>query len=421
MEKPYICIKGGSVLKGTVQASGAKNSALPILFSTILADGEYKLCNIPLLKDVTIALEILQSIGFSFQRDKDVLTIKSSYSKGSSPAKESVQEMRASFLCLGPLVAKYKEAKIALPGGCKIGKRPIDLHLKGLEALGVTVSCSDGWVHAKAPEGLKGNTISLDFPTVGGTENLIMASVLAQGKTVIKNRACEPEISDLIKALKQMGALIKETGDREITIEGVKKLKPFLNYRIIPDRIETGTLLLAGAITGGEIRVENCNPEHLTSFIDKLKDCGYVFEIQSNAITLKSTGVKKPTHIETEVYPGFPTDLQSCFIALMTQLEGESSLTENIFENRFHYLKELKKLQASIRMKDEATVFVNGPVSLKGALVRSTDLRASSGLILAALVAKGRSYVTDISHLDRGYEGLHKKLKSLGASIERYD
>ncbi len=421
MKRPYICVKGGPVLKGTVKSSGAKNAALPILFSTLLADGDYKIHNVPFLKDIDTALEILQSLGFSFKRDKDTLTIKSSYLKDSYPSKEIVQKMRASFLCLGPLLARYKEARIPLPGGCKIGERPIDLHLKGLESLGVEISRKREWVYAKAPKGLRGNTITLDFPTVGGTENLIMASVLAQGKTIIKNRACEPEISDLINWLKKMGALIKETGDRELTIEGVKELKPFSGYHIMPDRIETGTLLLAGAITNGEVKVENCCPEHLTSFIEKLQDCGYIFETQSNTVTLKSTDTKKSVHIETEVYPGFPTDLQSPFIALMTQLEGTSSLKENIFENRFSYLEELKKLQASLKIKNGVTVFVNGPVSLKGAVVQSTDLRASSGLILAALAAEGITYITDIDHLDRGYEGFHRKLKSLGASIERYD
>ncbi len=421
MKKPYICIKGGSVLKGTVQASGAKNAALPLLFSTILADGEYKLRNVPFLKDVATALKILQSIGFSFQRDRDVLTIQSSYLKGSCLSPEMVQEMRASFLCLGPLLARYREVKIPLPGGCKIGKRPVDLHLKGLETLGATVSCQEGWVHAKAPQGLKGNTIVLDFPTVGGTENLIMASVLAKGKTVIQNGACEPEILDLIHGLKKMGAQIEKTGEREWTIKGVKELKPFSDYQIIPDRIEVGTLILAGAITGGEVKVEKCNPEHLTAVIEKLQACGYILEIQPESITLKSTNTKKSISIETEVYPGFPTDLQSPFIALMTQLEGESSVTENIFENRFRYLEELKKFKVSIRMKKERTVFVNGLVSLKGALVQSTDLRASSGLILAALVAEGETHITGIDHLDRGYENLHIKLKSLGASIERCD
>ena len=421
MKKPCMHIKGGTVLKGEVKASGSKNATLPILFSTILADGEYTIFNVPHLTDVTTALEVLKSIGFSYERKKEALIIKSSYLKNSHPSKELVQKMRASFLCLGPLLVRYKDVKIPLPGGCKIGERPVDLHLKSLEALGASIVCEQGWVHAKAPKGLKGTEITLDFPTVGGTENLILASVLAKGKTVIKNRACEPEVSDLINVLKKMGALIEETGEKELTICGVDKLIPFSNYKVMPDRIEAATFLLAGAITGGEIKVTHCCPEHLKSFLAKLEDCGFLCETQLDSITVTGTKLRKSTHIETGVYPKFPTDLQSQFLALMTQLEGESSLKENIFENRFRYVEELNKLKASVQIKNQNKAFVKGPVSLKGGMVKSTDLRASSGLILAALVAQGDTYVTDIFHLDRGHENFHIKLKSLGAQVERLD
>jgi len=420
MNTPYIHIKGGFSLQGTVPASGSKNAVLPILFATLLADGEYKLCNVPDLADVTTALEVLQSVGCSFIRDKNVLHIKSSYQNNTYPPKELVQKMRASFLCLGPLLARKREVTIPLPGGCEIGKRPVDLHLKGLKALGAQIVHKEAAVYAKALNGLKGARIDLDFPTVGGTENLIMASVLADGTTVLKNRACEPEISELISSLKIMGAQIEETGDKELTIQGVRTLHPFSHYKVGPDRIETGTLLLAGAITGGQVQVTNCKPSDLKAVIDILQDCGFVFDIQSESITLKSTDVKKSVDIETGVYPKFPTDLQSPFIALMTQLNGQSSLKECIFENRFHFVKELNKLQAFANIKKD-TVFINGPVSLRGNHVISTDLRASSGLVLAALVAKGSTYITNLMHLDRGYENLHIKMKSLGACIERSD
>lgn len=419
LTKPYIYIQGGRSLKGTVKVSGSKNAVLPILFSTILADGHYKIYNAPYLKDVLVAGQILESLGFSVKRESNFLSVKSCTLKNTQIQKEIAQQMRASFLCLGPLLSRYKEAKIPLPGGCKIGQRPVDMHLKALECLGAKISTDDEFVYAKAPGGLKGALVELDFPTVGGTENIIMAAVLAEGITVIKNRALEPEIEDLISCLKKMGAKIEETNNRQLKITGVKKLKAFTEHKVISDRIEAGTLLLAGAITNGEVCVQDCKPEHLQVFLEELSKSGFALDIQKDSITLKSTDIKNPAHIKTEVYPGFPTDLQSQFASLMTQLKGESFIEENIFENRFRYADKLKKFKAKIEIKNQYRIYIKGPVSLKGATVQATDLRASASLILAALVAEGESFVTDIFHLDRGYENLDLKLESLGALVKR--
>lgn len=420
LTKDYIQVKGGQVLKGTVQASGSKNAILPILFATILADGDYEIQRAPLLQDVIIAQQILESLGFKTARHKDVLKVTSSIIKNTEVSQELAQQMRASFLCLGPLLAKYHKARVPLPGGCQIGKRPVDIHLKALEQLGVNIKIQNGFVEAIAPQGLIGAQIKFDFPTVGGTENVIMASVLAKGQTILQNQAREPEIFNLIEALKNMGAQIEETEKGDLKITGVHQLHPFKSQQVISDRIEAGTLLLAGAITGGDVCVEACNPKHLSSFLDALEECGFLLEIQNQSIRLQSTEKLKTISIQTEVYPGFPTDLQSQFASLMTQLPGESSLKESIFEDRFRYVESLKKFQAKIEIvKKENRLKIAGPCFLQGAQVQATDLRASAGLILAALVANGSSFVTDIFHLDRGYENLDKKLQSLGASIKR--
>ena len=419
LKKPYIAIEGGKVLKGSLKANGAKNSVLPILFSTILAEGDYKIENVPNLQDVFVTKEILESLGFQIAQQKNSLSIKNNSIKTPEIPKAIAQKMRASFLCLGPLVAKYRQAKVPLPGGCKIGTRPIDLHLEALKVLGAEIVIDGDFVYAKAPQGLKGGIVELAFPTVGGTENILMASVLAEGTTIIKNRALEPEIEDLIVCLKKMGANIESIDERTVKVEGVKALKSFETHHVIPDRIEVGTFLLAGAITGGEVSVTNCNPHHLDVFLSQLKNCGFDLKTSKNSIALKSTQAKNPVHIKTEVHPGFPTDLQSQFAALMTQLHGESSVEESIFENRFRYAESFKKFGADIDIQGSKKICIKGPSSLKGAIVQATDLRASAGLILTALAAEGESFVTDIFHLDRGYEGLDIQLESLGASIKR--
>ena len=414
----YIKIKGGSVLEGEVEVSGAKNAILPLLFSSLLAEGTHEFYNVPDLKDVSIALQILESLGFLLKKEGSSLQVISSYKRGSFPSKELVGQMRASILCLGPLLSRFGEARIPFPGGCVIGARPIDLHLKGLKSFGAHIEVEEGIIYARAPKGLKGAKIVLDFPTVGGTENLIMAAVLAQGQSWIQNAAIEPEVLNLVGYLKKMGAKI-EFSSREIKIEGVTCLKPFSGYFVIPDRIEAGTLLLAGAITGGEIVLRNCCPDHLLALRKALQCSGFFLESDKNEIRLESTKKREALDLGTEVYPGFPSDLQSQFMALMTQLKGLSSLTENIFEDRFRHVLELRKLGASIELKENRRALVHGPVSLKGTDLRISDLRAGAGLILAALVAKGESRVFSLHHLDRGYENLDQKLRSLGANIER--
>lgn len=417
--KPYIWIQGGLPLKGEVRCSGAKNSVLPLLFSTLLADGKYTFHNVPSLEDVSVAKEILKSFGCLVSQNGNTVTIQSQPVKTTTLNPELAQKMRASFLCLGPLLTRYKQAQIPLPGGCQIGLRPVNLHLKGLQALGASIRIEENWVYAEAPQGLKGAQVHFDFPTVGGTENLIMAGVLSEGETVIQNRALEPEISDLIEGLKKMGASIEETGPQELTLKGVKNLKSF-EHTVMPDRIEAGTLLLAGAITGGEVTVTHCVPEHLKAFLKALKLCGFECSVKKDQITVQATKSKKAIHLETGVYPYFPTDLQAQFVALMTQLEGQSSLKENVFEKRFGYVKELKKLQAQIEIQESQTVFIQGQANpLKGCHVQATDLRASAGLILAGLVAEGETFVTNIFHLNRGYDDLDSKLLSLGARIKK--
>lgn len=415
--EPFIKIKGGAVLQGEVSVSGAKNSVLPLLFSTLLAKGLHEFHNVPQLNDVFTAVNILQSLGLEVKREGSALQIKNPGDLQTKPNPSSVKGMRASVLCLGPLLALFHKCEMPLPGGCSIGERPIDLHLKGLRALGAKIEIQEGHILATTEKGLKGASIHFDFPTVGGTENLILAAVKAKGTTVLKNIAIEPEIFDLIEYLKKLGAKIEKTGQREVTIEGTDTLEPKKPYSVIPDRIEAGTLLLAGAITGGEISVTKCQPQHLRALLKALESCGWRIFQEQDKIHLKGTEKIHGLHIETAVYPGFPTDLQSQFIALMTQLNGLSSLKENIFERRFLYVKELKKMGAQIEIKDQRKALIKGNQVLKGAEVKATDLRASAGLVLGGLVAEGETTISRVYHLLRGYENLHLKLHSLGASI----
>ena len=415
--EPFIKIKGGAALQGEVSVSGAKNSVLPLLFSTLLAKGLHEFHNVPQLKDVFTAANILRSLGLEVKREGSSLQVKNPGNLGTKPQASFVTDMRASVLCLGPLLTCFQQCEMPPPGGCSIGERPIDLHLKGLRALGAKIEIQEGSILATADRGLKGTSIHFDFPTVGGTENLILAAVKAKGMTVLKNIAIEPEIFDLIEYLKSLGAKIKKTGQREMTIEGTEVLEPKKPYFVIPDRIEAGTLLLAGAITGGEISIKKCRPQHLRALLEVLESCGWKISQEQDKIQLKGTGKTQGLHIETAVYPGFPTDLQSQFIALMTQLNGLSSLKENIFERRFRYVEELKKMGAQIEIKDQRTALIKGNQILKGTEVKATDLRASAGLVLGGLVAEGETTIFRVEHLFRGYENLHLKLQSLGASI----
>ena len=417
-KKPIIKIKGKAILQGEVSISGAKNSVLPLLFSTLLAKGVHEFHNVPQLRDVFTAIDILESLGLEVTREAHSLQIKNPGSISTKPSPASVINMRASVLCLGPLLARFQRCEMPLPGGCSIGARPINLHLKGLQALGAKIKIQDGYLLAKAEKGLKGTFIDFDFPTVGGTENLILAGVVANGTTILRNAAVEPEILDLIGYLKTLGAKIKKTGPREITIEGEETLKPKAPYTVIPDRIEAGTFLLAGAITSGEISVTKCRPDHLGAVLTALKTCGWKTVSEKDKIHLKPHKKTQGISIETAVYPGFPTDIQSQFMALMTQLNGNSCLKENIFEKRLRSAEELRKMGAKIEIKDHKIALIKGPQNLKGARVKATDLRASAGLVLGGLAAEGETVISHTHHLLRGYENLHLKLRSLGAFIE---
>ena len=417
---PPLKIIGGNRLKGSVGVSGAKNAVLPLLFSTLLAKGEHEFHNVPRLTDVETAVDILTSLGLFVLREGSVLRVVTPSDFGNRPSPVAVQKMRAGVLCLGPLLARHREVQLPLPGGCVIGKRPVDIHLKGLRKLGACVEVRNGTIYAKAEKKLTGGDIVLDFPTVGGTENLLMAGAAAEGTTRIKNIALEPEVLDLVAYLKKMGAMISLRADRrECLIEGVKKLTPPAPHRVIPDRIEAGTLLLAGAVTGGEVAVRDCEPQHLTALIHKLRECGFTVKEGKTQLVLKPASRRKSVNIKTRYYPGFPTDLQAQFMALMTQLKGVSTVEETIFENRFRHVRELKRLRAEIEVADQ-TARICGPVTLKGTLVSATDLRAGAGLALAGLVAEEETLVLSTHHLTRGYDKLHKKLKSLGADIELF-
>ncbi len=416
----YLKIYGGRTLKGEVNVSGAKNSILPLLFASLMAKGEHKFENVPHLKDVKLALKILSSLGSVYKRSADQLLLRNFDFTNAIPCPESAGSFRASILCLGPLLACHGNITIPLPGGCEIGSRPIDIHLKGLRQLGAKIFVEKGFIHGSSPkEGFKASEIELDFPSVGATENLIMACVCAKGTSILKNTACEPEITDLINYLKSLGAQIEQTAPRELKIIGTPYLKPSGNtYTVIPDRIEAGTLLIAGACSKGEVLIKNCRPDHLSSLLEKLKSAGFIIESENSEVLLKSGEKHKAVDIKTGVYPSFPTDLQSQFMALMTQLEGPSSLEETIFENRFRYVKQLNLLGANIQITGNNKAFVTGPVPLKGHTMEATDLRAGAGLAIASLSAKGESRIYGFHHIERGYENLFLKLKSLHANIE---
>ena len=414
----YLKIRGGRPLKGELSVSGAKNSALPLIFASLLAEGRHEFNNIPQLKDVELALKMLSSLGLGCERENHRLLIKNEALLGTAPCPESAKAFRAGILCLGPLLARAGSAKIPLPGGCAIGARPVDMHLSGLRELGAKLFIEEGLICGSAPAGLKAGEIRLKFPSVGATENLLMAAVLAKGTSRLKNTACEPEIADLINFLKSLGAQIEQKAERELEIKGVSRLKPAHQpYSIIPDRIEAGTWLLAGACSKGEVLARECRPEHLSALLEKLSRAGCAIESKKSEIFLKSGGKGKAISAATGVYPSFPTDLQAQLMALMTQLEGESSLEERIFESRFGYIKQLNFLGAGIQIKG-SRAFVKGPVFLKGGQMKAEDLRAGAGLALAGLAAEGESALYGLSHIARGYENFFLKLKSLNADVQ---
>ncbi len=411
-----IIIDGGRRLAGEVQISGAKNAALPILISSLLADGPNTYYNVPDLQDIESTKLLLSNLGGQIQAEADRVHIDTSGLSIYEAPYDVVRKMRASILVLGPLVARLKKAKVSLPGGCAIGARPINLHLKGLAALGARIDLAHGYVEASADE-LKGAEIYFDRVTVTGTENLMMAAVLARGTTVLRNAAREPEIVALAEVLNSMGADIQGAGTAVITINGVSELKP-ASYRIIPDRIETGTFLVAAALTGGNISVQGAEPDHLGAVIDKLRLTGAEISVDDKVINIRGADVISSVNIQTQPYPGFPTDMQAQFMVLMSIARGTSVISETIFENRYIHVSELRRMGADIIISGN-TATVKGVEKLSAAPVMATDLRASASLILAGLVAEGRTEVHRVYHLDRGYQAIEKKFAGLGASIER--
>jgi len=411
-----IIIRGGNRLHGKVLVSGAKNAALPLICAALLAPGRHRFHNVPSLRDIDTIENLLASLGAQISRGDDLFEIDTTAVDRFEAPYDMVRKMRASVLVLGPLLARFGRARVSLPGGCAIGARPINLHIKGLEAMGAEIELDHGYLNAQAKK-LKGARIHLALPPGGGPENLMMAAALAQGTTVLENAACEPEIVDLARALKSMGAHIEGEGTDTLVIEGVPDLGT-LDYRVMPDRIEAGTLMVAAAMTGGDVRIQGMIPQHLKSLIGKLQDAGT--EITYEAETVR---VRRPRRIEavdilTLPYPGFPTDMQAQFMALMTLAKGASVITENVFENRFMHVCEMQRLGADITI-DGNTAIIKGVKKLLGAPVMATDLRASASLVLCGLAAENTTEVKRIYHLDRGYERLEEKLRRLGADIVR--
>src|SRR4051794_8779611 len=410
-----IVIKGGERLRGEVRVSGAKNAALPILCSSLLATGRSMYRNVPALGDVNTMKKLLAQLGAEVE-GKGVTSVDTSKITNFEAPYELVKTMRASALVLGPLVGRYGEARVSLPGGCAIGARPIDQHLKGLAMMGARIELEHGTVTAKAKR-LRGATIVMDLVTVTGTENLMMAAVLAKGRTTLENCACEPEVEELARVLNKMGARISGAGTSLITIEGVDELQP-VDHSIIPDRIEAGTLLVAAAITRGDVLVRDCLPEHLDAVLAKLRASGVEVTAEGDGIRVRAKSELKPADISTQPFPGFPTDMQAQFMVLMTRARGQSVLSETIFENRYMHVPELQRMGADIVVEGR-TAIVRGPTKLTGATVMATDLRASASLVLAGLIAEGTTEILRIYHLDRGYDRLDKKLRALGADVRR--
>jgi UDP-N-acetylglucosamine 1-carboxyvinyltransferase len=413
-------IRGGKPLLGTIRVSGAKNSALPCMAAAILTDDEVILENIPQVKDIETERRLLVSMGaeveLGYGRAQHRTTISCRLLSDPVAKYEIVKTMRASSLVLGPLIARTGMARVAMPGGCAIGGRPIDLHIRGLEAMGAVITQEHGYLEARTQR-LKGAHIVFDKITVTGTEDLLMAAVLADGETLMENCAREPEVCDLAALLAAMGAKIEGAGTATIRVKGVAKLHG-ARHRINPDRIEAGTFLIAGAITSGDLNVANCNPNHLGAVISKLEAAGARVDVGSDSIRVRSEGNLKAVDISTEEYPGYPTDMQAQFMALATQSEGTSVVTENIFENRFMHVQELVRMGANIRV-DGRSATVRGKTPLSSAAVMCSDLRASASLVLAAMVADGESILDRVYHMDRGYERIEEKLRGVGAQIRR--
>jgi UDP-N-acetylglucosamine 1-carboxyvinyltransferase len=411
-----LVIKGGKKLSGDVTVSGSKNAALPIFISSLLAPGTQEIRNVPFLRDINTTIKVLETLGARIEGNGNIVRIDSSRIDNHEATYDLVKTMRASVLVLGPLLARLGKARVSLPGGCAIGARPINLHLKGLEAMGAEINLTHGYVEAKARR-LKGARIHFDISTVGGTEHLMMAAVTAKGETILENAAREPEIVDLAEVLVKMGAKIEGAGSDTIHITGVSELQPF-THEVMPDRIEAGTFMIAAAITGGDIRIHNMRLDHLDALVFKLQDAGVEISNKDNVVRVRGTRRIKSVNIKTRPYPGFPTDMQAQMMALMTVSEGTSVISENIFENRFMHVSELQRFGADIIIEGN-TATVKGVKKLSGAPVMATDLRASASLILAGLAADNATEVSRIYHLDRGYEAIEKKLVGLGADVAR--
>ena len=418
MEK--LIVKGGKRLVGTVKTSGAKNAVLPIIAASIMGTSPSHFDEVPMLEDVRTISEVLRSLGIKVEsKEKNCLDIDSTVVESYEPPCELMRNMRASFFVMGPLLARMGKARIYMPGGCAIGARPVDIHLKGFEALGVVLDQQDGFIEATTPNGLKGATIYFDFPSVGATENVMMAAALAEGVTILENAAEEPEIVALASYLNKMGAKIRGAGTDVIRIEGVKELHG-ADYTIIPDRIEAGTYMIAAAMTGGDVIVDNVLPEHQKPLIAKLREAGAIVEEDIDKVRVIGNGTLKGVSVKTLPYPGFPTDMQAQIMAMMVVSEGKSKVTETVFENRFMHVEELNRMGANITTSDRSAN-IEGPAKLVGCDVRATDLRAGAAMILAGLVAEGETRIGDLHHIDRGYEDIVEKLKNLGADIERVD
>ena len=413
-------VRGGNPLLGTIKVSGAKNSALPCMAAAILTEEEVILENIPQVRDIETERKLLESMGaeveLGYGRAQHRTSIKCAVLSDPVAKYEIVKTMRASSLVLGPLIARTGIARVAMPGGCAIGGRPIDLHIKGLEAMGATITQEHGYLEARTDR-LKGAHIVFDKITVTGTEDLLMAATLADGETLFENCAREPEVTDLAALLNAMGAQIEGAGTSTIKVKGVSKLHG-AKYRINPDRIEAGTFLIAAAITGGDLNVDCCNPKHLGSLLGKMEQAGVKLEIGQDNVRVHSGGKLVAVDMSTEEYPGFPTDMQAQFMALMTQAEGTSNITENIFENRFMHVSELNRMGANVSVHGR-TATVRGGTPLQSAAVMCSDLRASAALVLGALVADGESILDRVYHIDRGYERIEEKLRNVGAQIRR--
>ncbi|MCL1805477.1 MAG: UDP-N-acetylglucosamine 1-carboxyvinyltransferase [Clostridiales bacterium] len=416
MPEDKIIVEGGRRLAGRIPVSGSKNAVLPIISAALLSSGQCRIIDVPDLADVGVMHQVLEGLGAKLSRQGKLLDVDASSLSSCEASDEMVRKMRASFLVMGPLLARMGQARVSLPGGCAIGTRPVELHIKGFEAMGASIRNEHGYVLAET-SGLKGARIYLDFPSVGATENLMMAATLAKGSTVLENAAEEPEIVDLANFINGMGGRIRGAGTKIIKIDGVAELSG-CEHQVIPDRIEAGSFLVAAAMTGGELTVDNVIPDHLKPVIAKLEEVGCPIDEEENSLHIRANGRLQAVDIKTLPYPGFPTDMQAQFMTLMTRARGASVITETVFENRFMHAEELRRMGADIRLNGRSAV-VEGPSNLQGAAVKASDLRAGMALIIAALAAEGVSEIGNVNMIDRGYENLVEKLKRAGADIRR--